>query len=474
MSRLLPVAVAAALIALGVPPAYADAALGGYSASAEAAVIRVGIFEPAVPIPAEPQIDASIGFARATTANGPSSRGVASYLWPGDAVGDGLGVLLGDEALDYPVKTTSSYPATDVGPAENAVQINAGNGMSTSADGQTTRGTVVGLGLGNGIGDPGGGLCRLLKSCANQPPKIDLPDPIAAAATIENLKSQSTVVLGEKSITATSRSVASGISILGGLITIDALDLRSESTSDGVNGSASGTVKITGLNVLGRAIDLGDPSSPDGEPAAAPKFPQLLEQFGITIEYLESQKSESGASGSLDARGLTITVDVAVLRDLLKLGGLSEPLAPGLSSIDQLGPVLIGLLKLGTKVVVTVGDVRTRATASPAYVVPASPESPPVADPVDGVAVPFVPGTTTYPGFPAQQPAASVTPPFVPTSVYLPGLGRVPTWFVLVGLSLVGLAAWGFRGVGTWFLGGGSCVHGKSIGVPDLRKARSS
>lgn len=473
MRRVLAVALASGLAAVCVPPAYADAALGGYSASAEAAVIRIGLYEPAVPIPAEPQVDASIGFARATTANGPSSRGVASYLWPGDAVGDGLGVLLGDEALDYPLKTTSSFPATDAGPAKNAVQINAGNGMSTSADGQTTRGTVVGLGLGNGIGDPGSGLCRLLGSCANQPPKVDLPDPIAAAATIENLKSQSTVVLEDKDITATARSVASGISILGGLITIDGVDLRSSSTSDGVTGSAGGTVKVVGLRVLGQAIDLGDPVTVGGKSEAAPKFPQLLKQLGITIEYLESQKTESGAAGALDARGLTITVDVAVLRDLLKLGGLSEPLAPGLSSIDQLGPVLIGLLKLGTKVVVTVGDVRTRATASPTYLVPEGPVTPPATAPVDGVA-PFVPGASPFPGFPAQQPGASVTPPFVPASVYLPGLGRVPTWFVLVGLALVGLAAWGFRGFGTWFLGGGSCVHGKSIGVPDLRKARST
>lgn len=456
------------------PPAFADITFGGYSASAEASIVRIGIYEPAIPIPAEPQVDASIGFARSTTATGPSSRGLASYLWPGDAVGDGLGVLLGNEALDYPVKSSSTYPATEAGPAHSAVQINTGNGMATSADGGTTRATVVGLGLGNGVGDPGNGLCRLVKNCTDPPPNLDLPDPIAAAATIENLKSQSTVVLGEKSITATARSVASGISILGGLITIDGLDLRSESRSDATTGSSAGTSNITGLRVLGQKVDLGDPINIGGKPTAAPKLPQALEQLGIKVEYLEHQKSATGAAGSLTAQGLTITLDVAPLRNLLKLGGLSEVFGPAFSNVDQLGPVLTGLLKLGTKIVITVGDVRTRATATPAYLFPTGPVGPPARGPVaSGPGAPDAP----LPGLAPGPLPTTVTPPVVtvvPSSVDLPGLGRVPTWFVLAGLALVGLAAWAIRGFGTWIFGGGSCLLGNSIGVPDLRKARTS
>lgn len=456
-------------------PAVADTGLGGYTASAEAAIVRIGIYEPAVPIPADPQIDASVGFARSTTATGPSSRGLASYLWPGDAVGDGLGVLLGNEALDYPVKTSSSYPATDNGPARNAVQIDDGNGMSTAADGRTTSATVVGLGLGNGIGGVGSGLCRLLKKCpASAPTTIDLPDPVAAAATIENLKSQSTVELGEKSITATAHSVASGISLLGGLITIDGLDLRSRSTSDGVTGTAAGTSTITGLRVLGHEVDLGDPVSIGGKPASMPKLPQLLQRLGITIVYLQNQKSQTGAAGTLDAQALTITVDVASLRKALGAKDLSGPLTPVLSEIDQAGPLLLGLLKLGTKVVVTVGDVRTSATAAPAYSVPSGPTGPPARGP-SGSGASLVPGTALVPGI-ATGPVATVVPPVLtaaPVSVDLPGLGRVPLWFVLAGLALVGLVAWSVRGFGTWILGGGSCALGNSVGVPDLRKVPS-
>lgn len=477
MKRVAAAALIATAVAASVPtltsPASAATALAGYSASAEAAVVRIGVYEPAVPIPAEPQLDAGIGFARATTATGPSARAVASYLWPGDAVGDGLGVLLGDESLDYPVKTTSSFPPTEAGPPQNAIQINRGNGMSTAADGSTTRATVVGLGLGNGIGDPGSGLCALVKQCGKQPPvKVDLPDPIAASATVENLKSQTTVVLEDDRIIATARSTASGISVLGGLVTVDALDLRSESSSDATTGSAEGTLNIAGLRILGESVDLGDPVSIGGRPTKLPKLPPALERLGITLAYLEHAKAEEGAQGSLAARGLTITLDVAPLRDLLGLGGVAGPLDPALSSIDQLGPVLSGLLKLGTKIVVTVGDVRTRASATPAYT--PGPAAPVPSAPVGTTSQPPL-GTAPLPGFIAGGPVA-VTPPLLtgtPTSIVLPGLGRVPTWFVLLGLAAAALVGWAVRGFGVWIYGGGNCLLGKTVGVPDLRKARS-
>lgn len=466
-------ALVAASLTVLAPTASAESALGSYAASAEASIVRIGLYEPAIPIPAEPQVDASVGFARATTANGPSARGLASYLWPGDAVGDGLGVLMGNESLDYPLKTSSSFPATDTGPAQSAVQINDGNGMAASADGRTTRATVVGLGVGNGLGGPGDGLCRPTGQCADEANAVELPDPVAAAATIENLKSQSTVVLEEDSITATARSVASGISVLGGLVTVDGLDMRSESRSDGATGTARGTSNLTGLRVLGQAVDLGDPVSIGGQKSAPPKLPQALAELGITLEYLENQRSETGAAGSLEVQGLTITLDVAPLRDLLQLGGLSALVSPAFVNVDQVGPLLLGLLELGSKIVITIGDVRTRATAAPAYLIPDGSTVPPVEGPVgSGGAV--VPGGAVPPGFVVAPQAPTVTGPAVtvaPTSVELPGLGRVPTWFVLAGLALVALAGWAIRGFGSWVFGGGRCHHGNSIGVPDLRKA---
>ncbi len=458
MRRVVVAALVATSLTTLAPAATAGAGLGAYSALAEAGIVRIGLYEQAIPIPAEPQVDMGIGFTRANTANGPSSRGLASYLWPGDAVGDGLGVLMGNESLAYPVKTSASYPATETSPAENSVQIKDGSGMSSTADDRTTRATVVGLGLGNGTGGPG-----------------DLPEPVAAAATIENLKSQSTVVLEENSITATARSVASGISVLGGLITLDGLDMRSEARSDGVTGKVRGIAKFTGLRVLGQAVDLGDPVNLAGQTSPPPKLPQALADLGITVEYLENQRTTDGAAGALQAEGLTITLDVAPLRDLLQLGGLSDVVSPALVNVDQAGPVLLGLLKLGSKIVITLGDVRTRASAAPAYVVP----DVPVAGPVEGPPVPggpIAPGNPFLPedaGMPLAPPLAPPAVTVAPASVDLPGLGEVPRWFLLAGLALVALAGWGLRGFGTWVFGGGTCLHGNSLGVPDLRKALS-
>ena len=51
----------ATLLWPGQAPASADTSLGGYDATATAAVLRLEIFDPTIPIPATPQIDGSVG-----------------------------------------------------------------------------------------------------------------------------------------------------------------------------------------------------------------------------------------------------------------------------------------------------------------------------------------------------------------------------------------------------------------------------
>jgi hypothetical protein len=475
-----------------VPAARADTSLGGYDATATASAVRVMVFEPSLPLPAEPQGDLSIGYTRSSTGTGPSARALASYLWPGDALGDGLGVLMSNEALDYPVKVSSKYPATPDAPAENTAQLTDGNGMTTSADGSATTSTVTGLGvtgtnLGSGIGT---GLCELLTDSCPEAPEtpapVEVPEPLALAVTMGHVRSQSTVTLKDHGIASAAHTRASGISLLGGLITIDSLDVRAEAESNGTKAETSGTSAISGLEIAGQKVRLGDEVELGGTATDPPDLPlDALKDLGLTVEYLPTTNEVDHATGHLAAQGLTITVDIATLRDALRLTGAGDPLAPVLGQIPQLGPLLVGLAQLGSKIEIAVGDVSASAKANPAYVPP-----PPTDDGTDdetdqedpsgggsghgsvagtggsvpdpGPAVPVSPDPGSIPVDTAPTTPVAATP--------LPGLDRVPSLLLLGALVLAGAIGWVFRTFGILLMGSPTCPMGLASGVPDLRK----
>ena len=489
----------ATLLTLAWPGASsAQTSLGGYSGVAQSAGIRVQIYEPVIPIPSNPQIDGSIGYAKASTDTGPVSRATASYLWPGDVIGDGFNQLVGNPNAKYPVQVNSRYPATSDSPAHNTAQLTDGNGMTTSSTDSATTASVTGLGVAgpgvNLLGGLGNGLGQLTGKSSSPKSVPDLPVPVsstlAALATLENLHITSSVVVGKDTVTSSARATMSSIKLLGGLISISGMDVRSQSVSNGTKASESGSLNAMQLAVAGQSFTLGDKGVQFGGtttklPPVPAALSTLLAKIGISLSYAPATQSVQGATGAQSTSGLVISIDTVPLKTALNLGGLVAPLQQLIEKIPTLGSQLAPLLGLGPKIVLTLGDVSSTATAAPAYAggnfpVTGGGTTGPTSS---GGVVPAgstggsgggggLPGGSTggTPGTGPVAPAATAPTQTQATGFELPGLGAVPRGLILGGLALAALVGWGLRLVGGFLLGGGrSCAFGLPTGVPDLR-----
>ncbi len=478
------------------PASSSGTALGGYGGVAVAEPVHLEIYDPTIPLPSDPQVDVGIAFTKASTDTGPVSRSTASYLWPGDVLGDGFSQLVGGNAA-YPIQVNSKYPATSDAPANNTAQLTDGNGMTTSSDENVTKATVTGLGIAgpgtNLLGGLGTGLSKLAGGKKAPKPAPDLPVPVsktlAGLATIQNLRSISTTTLGNKSFTATAEATASEIDILGGLLSIKGLDLTASSRSDGKKGTNVGHATIGALGVAKQVISLDDKGvNLAGTNVKLPGLPETLttalKAIGISIQTTQTTATAQGADASYTAKGLVITVDTKPLKSALSapfgiLADIVKQLPSQLS--DQLGP----LLNLAPKFVVTIGDVRTKATAAEAYTGSFAPGT---TDPGTGAGVPGSvsgnnPGTSTgnlgggslgnsgtTPTTPAAGPS-NPGPQLKSAGFTLPGLGDVPRALILGGIVLAAVLGWLLRAAGGVLLGVGSgCRYGLTTGVPDLRK----
>jgi hypothetical protein len=483
-------------------PSSADTNLGGYNGVAQAEAIRIQIFEPTIPIPVDPgkpEIDAGIAYTKANTDTGPVTRATASYLWPGDTIGDGFGALVGNDKAQYSIQVNSRYPETATSPAKNTAQITDGNGMTTSTDGFNTKATVTGFGIAgpntdllSGIGQGLRNLPGLGNPTAPPSKDVSVPVPVsqmlAALATVQNVQSTSSVVTGKNSVTCTAQALMSNVKLLGGLINIDSIKATSTTVSDGKTATTSGSIRPgaitlagTDIGLAGKGVKLGDSSTK--LPDLPSSVTDLLGKIGVEINYAPSSRTSDGATAALASDGLVISIDTQPLKTALNVGGLIGPLQDLIEKIPNIGSTLGPLLGLGPKIVIRIGDVFSTATAAPAYVVP--PVNPGGSNPVpgggqpSGNVVPPVntgggPPINTGPGvpLPSTTPGGTTTTPSTqPSAFTLPGLGEVPKALIIGGLAFALVAGWLFRMVSGFILGGaGSCAHGLTTGVPDLRK----
>ncbi|MGH3737912.1 MAG: hypothetical protein ACRDT6_20215, partial [Micromonosporaceae bacterium] len=361
-------AVALPGLAAAAPPAQA-APVGGFSLRAQSSVLSVELYEPTIPIPTEPQAELNLAYTRSTISTGPDGRGTASWLWPGDAVGDGFGIIVGDPDQKWPSQVNARTPD-----GEEKQELTPGSGMRTAA---TSGGVTAKVNL-IGVSAPPDGAPGLPGLPAPPPGSVPVSPGMAVLATAEGVTSSTAVTAKPGGVTATAHTAAKNIRLLGGLITVETVDTSSTSGSTASSATAAGLATVTGVTVAGkklgidsRGVHLADQGA---ELPGVPK--QLADQMkalGIEISALPTTRTVKGAAGSLATSGLVITVDTRPLRSKLD----TSPLDPIIGLLPQeLRDQLNLILGLGPKLVFTVGEAQSSAAATPPAPLPELPDDP--------------------------------------------------------------------------------------------------
>jgi hypothetical protein len=323
---MLPVAAAA--------PAHAgdkqDPAYAGFSTHAVATPVRLEIYEPTIPIPASPQAEVELGYSTVEADSG-SSMGRASYLWPGDAVGEGFKTIIENLGLPkelsgplgkdgYPNQVNSSSPSGESSQADEpfpgmVMRTNASAEKTVAQTGYSTDCQVDDAGSGpggGGGGTPGlpplpgvpgvpgvpglpglpgsvGSLSQLLAPSADSSRRgvttskharaaakagepessCQIPAELAALVDFGGYVSTSSTTNTGSAVGATSRAALSDVELLGGVITISDVRAKAASVSDGDRGKPSGAAGYGTLAIAGQEFTIG----PDGIEAAGQKQP---------------------------------------------------------------------------------------------------------------------------------------------------------------------------------------------------------
>lgn len=415
-------ALAAGLVgtAAPIPAAQAEPAFGGYSSEAVATPLKIEIYEPVVPIPAEPQLEFELAYTKVEATSG-DGAGLASWLWPGDPLGQGCKTFveqlgLGDTGLckdGYPVQVNSRTPGENDKASDEPVP---GSLMRTSASEKGVQATV-GWSSNSDVSDPekkdqpgvpglpeppGGdqpglpGLPELpadpLKALQDLGAAITgkdravaaaeedgdgggtpgLPPELAMLVDVDGLVSDARTMLKGGTVTTVATSKLGQLSLLGGMITADGITVRTTTTADGKKPTASGITRIGGLEIAGTPMSIG----PDGVEFAGQKqkIPGLsddpgkaLEQLGVQLLLPKPKKMAKGDEAAAAFSGLRIIIDTKPLRALLKDVPLQDlvDMIPFPEEAKQLKSLLGAATQLAPKLVITAGNAAAETSTVP-------------------------------------------------------------------------------------------------------------
>jgi len=523
---------AGAALVPGAGAATAEPAFAGFATEATATPVKLAMFEPVVPIPSDPQAELNIAYTTVQSATGPSATGRASWLWPGDAVGEGCKTFLeafylGETGLcddGYPVMVNSQTPG---GPEHDSDEPMPGAVMRTSTDAERSVAKVGWSPDGKveqrepeegGDGEDGGddegdggeqpesplpvpGDLRELgaaitgkqRSEPEPEPNGIVPEELAKVVDAGGMTSISEVRTGGDTIRSVATSRLKDVALVSGVIGIDAVRVVSTTTSNGRKATTEVDTRVTGLTLAGtpivldrRGVRLADQEAPIEGLPADPN--EALQQLGIRLVLPEAERSAKGESATAAAEGLRVVLDLAVLRRQLDTGPLEDVVSEITKEFpeeaDQLKSAVGALFQVAPKLVLTLGNAASSTTTIqgvdfPVIDVPEEPLDMGASGPAGsagGVAGGEVGSTAVPPssGAPGAAGGEAVTTDVAtaPMGAGLPPLASIPGALLVGGIVLASGVGWWLQRIGGFVLGGaGACAHGLESGVPDLRKA---
>ncbi len=482
--------------------------------------MKIELYEPTIPIPAEPQAEMELAYTRIEAETG-LARGRGSWVWPGDPVGEGFKTLADQLGFPpevgkqgYPFQVNSEHPS---GEAEQQDEPAPGMVMRTSADAERVS-AEVGYSPDGETGEPkpsdGGG------GDAPEPPGTPglpsdqladfgeavtgssgttaeqdagtplLPPELAALVDFASYSSTSSADTGSTVVSTESRSVVSDVSLIGGVVVLEGVAAEMLTTSNGTRATAEGTRKLGTMSIAGNEFTVGpDGIEAGGERAEIPGLPddpaKALKALGLQLSVAAPQEQSRGDEASGLATGLVVEIDTTQLRSKLRDVPLDDIVGAIPDETGELKSVIGAAANLSPRIVLTLGNAGTATDTVQALAIPGVPLDAGQAGAGTGAAggagTSGGAGTTGAapagaPGAPADAGAApsadGALTDAAPAGAGLPPLKSIPGLLLVGGIALATAAGSWLRKIGLLALGGaGTCPHGLDSGLPDLRKA---
>jgi hypothetical protein len=305
---------------------------------------------------------------------------------------------------------------------------------------------------------------------------------LAVLVSSGGMSSVSSTDYAGDTVVAESRSSLQDVALLGGLVTIDQVEVRSRTAANLDGSDTTYSTRYSGLRVAGVPFGITrDGVEAGAAPTPIPGLPdspaKALEALGIGFELPRARVTDEGVHGAAEVKGLKITLDMKPLRSKFPALPLDDLLGALPEEAAQLKSVLGALSTAAPRFVIYLGNAASEATAVPPVVFGGGEQPAPGTG--DGGGASDGGTTVTSPPIPVVEVPvdAGAVPPIITAPVQqtagpgLPELDTVPGALMVAGLALAGFGGWWLRRLGLVALGTSAvCPQGLQSGIPDLRK----